>query len=58
MPGFAAAEPSCWGSGYRPHVSFGLAVTVRGGDAVSFKTLSLVSLHENIGQRVSAVELS
>lgn len=58
MPGFAAAESSFWGSGYLPHATLGPAVSVRDGDVLSFRTLTLVSLHGNIGQRVSAVELS
>ena len=58
MPGFAAAEPSFWEGGYRPHATLGPAVSVREGDVLSFRTLTLVSLHGNLGQRVSAVELS
>jgi len=58
MPGFAAAEPSFWGNGYLPHATLGPAVGGRDGDALSFRTLTLVSLHGNVGQRVFAVELS
>lgn len=58
MPGFAAVEPSFWGNGYLPHATLGPAVRVRDGDALSFRALTLVSLHGNIGQRVSTVELS
>lgn len=57
IPGFAAAESPFWESGYRPHATLGPAVSVRDGDSLSVRTLTLVSLHGNTGQRVSAVEL-
>jgi hypothetical protein len=58
MTRFVAAEPAFWGDGYRPHVTLSPVVSVRDGDILTFTTLTLVSLHGNIGKRVSAVELA
>lgn len=58
MPEFAAAEPSFWEGGYRPHATLGPAVNVRNGDTLSFTTLALVSLQGNMGRCVSAAELA
>jgi 2'-5' RNA ligase len=57
MQGFAAAEPSFWEGGYRPHATLGAVVDVREGDDLSLRTLTLVSLHGNIGKRIYDVEL-
>lgn len=55
---FAAAEPSSWGVGYRPHATLGPAVDVAEGDVLAFRWLALWSLLGNRAERIAAFPLS
>ena len=57
VPGFAPAELRHWRDGYRPHATLGPAVQVHAGETLPIRTLTLVSLRGDIGQRVSTIEL-